>query len=71
MVFSKVGKFLTNGEAVAVLPELQYIILLEGVSNHCPLLIKLKNNQLNKPIRFKFCNMWTNASNYGLLMEEH
>ncbi|KAJ8531983.1 hypothetical protein K7X08_011906 [Anisodus acutangulus] len=66
-VFSKIYWVLANGDWLDTMPQCVVDVLPEGVSGHCPLMVKLVEDRIKKQGAFKFCNIWSTSFEFCLL----
>ncbi|XP_060200518.1 uncharacterized protein LOC132628769 [Lycium barbarum] len=58
-IFIKIDWALVNGEWVGNMPQCIVNVLPEGVSDHCPLVVKVIEDRTKKKSSFKFSNIWS------------
>ncbi|KAL2896817.1 Terpenoid synthase 19 [Bienertia sinuspersici] len=63
-VFSKIDRIMANEDWMDEYEQARAIFLPEGVSDHCPAVIRMGNGQAHGQKPFKYFRMWSQAPDY-------
>ncbi|CAI9089387.1 OLC1v1023953C1 [Oldenlandia corymbosa var. corymbosa] len=69
-IYSKIDRALVNGQWIIEFPHSYVTALVEGVSDHCPLVLRLTDAIVKRHKPFKYYNVWNQSKDFLKLVEE-
>ncbi|XP_074299370.1 uncharacterized protein LOC141630450 [Silene latifolia] len=68
-IYSRIDRMLVNDKWIIKFPNSYVHFLPEGMFDHCPALVKLKEEVYGRRAPFKYFNMWSLAPEYGSIIQ--
>ncbi|KAJ8420651.1 LOW QUALITY PROTEIN: hypothetical protein Cgig2_014183 [Carnegiea gigantea] len=68
-IYSKIDRVIANGECFFTYTNIHYLMLAEGMSDHCP--FQVKNKEGGRGQGFRFYNMWGDDPQFMEVVKTH